>query len=177
MNATQSIWAFTLMIAVIAGWTDWRTRRIPNWLTGAGVFLGIAVHFRIAAWNGAVKSLEGVGLALALLLPLVLLRALGAGDWKLMGALGAFLGPWMMLFVLLASIFISGLMAILMMVQAKRVKATLKNLVVLMRGFVSFGLRTNPQISLDNPGLLKLPFGVAAAIGTVVCFAVAQWGL
>jgi len=175
MNATESIWAFTLAIAVLAGWSDWRTRRIPNWLTGAGILLGIIVHTRIAGWSGAEISIEGVGLALVLLLPLVLLRALGAGDWKLMGALGAFLGPWMVLFVLLASIFISGLMAILMMVQAKRVKATLRNLVVLVRGFVSFGLRTNPQISLDNPGLLKLPFGVAAAIGTVVCFAAAWW--
>ena len=177
MNATQSIWAFTLAIAILAGWSDWRTRRIPNWLTMSGVFLGIAVHARITGWSGAATSLEGVGLALVLLLPLVLIRALGAGDWKLMGALGAFLGPWMVLFVLLASIFISGLMAILMMVQAKRVKATLRNLAVLVRGFVSFGLRTNPQISLDNPGLLKLPFGVAAAIGTVVCFVAARWGL
>jgi|SRR5665213_1407821 prepilin peptidase CpaA len=177
MNATQTIWTFTLAIAVVAGWSDWRTRKIPNWLTGAGIFLGIAVHSRIAGWAGAATSLEGVGLALVLLLPLVLLRALGAGDWKLMGALGAFLGPWMMLFVLLASILISGLMAVLMMVQAKRVKATLRNLVVLLRGFVSFGLRANPQISLDNPGLLKMPFGVAAAIGTFVCFAAARWGL
>lgn len=175
MNATQSIWAFTLAIAILAGWSDWRTRRIPNWLTGAGIILGVAVHARIAGWNGALLSIEGVGLALVLLLPLVLIRALGAGDWKLMGALGAFLGPWMMLFVLLASIFISGFMAVLMMVQAKRVKATVRNLGVLVRGFVSFGLRTNPQISLDNPGLLKLPFGVAAAIGTVVCFAAANW--
>jgi prepilin peptidase CpaA len=103
------------------------------------------------------------------------MRALGAGDWKLMGALGAFLGPWMMLFVLLASIFISGFMAVLMMVQANRVTATLKNLGVLVRGFVTFGLRKNPQISLDNPGLLKLPFGVAAAIGTLVCCAAALW--
>jgi len=94
-----------------------------------------------------------------------------------MGALGAFLGPWMVLFVMLASFLISGFMAILMMIQAKRVKATLRNLVTLIRGFVSFGLRTNPQISLDNPGLLKLPCGVAAAIGTVVCFAATRWGL
>ncbi len=175
MTATQSIWAFTLAIAILAGWSDWRTRRIPNWLTGAGIFLGLAVHSRIAGWSGTKLSIEGVGLALVLLLPLVFMRALGAGDWKLMGALGAFLGPWMMLFVLLASILISGFMAVLMMVQAKRVKATLRNLALLVRGFASFGLRKNPQISLDNPGLLKLPFGVAAAIGTFVCFAAAWW--
>jgi prepilin peptidase CpaA len=177
MNATQTIWAFTLAVAIVAAWSDWRTRRIPNWLTVAGVILGVGLHTVIAGRRGAAASLEGVGLALALLLPLVLLRALGAGDWKLMGALGAFLGPWMVLFVMLASFLISGFMAILMMIQAKRVKATLRNLVTLIRGFVSFGLRTNPQISLDNPGLLKLPFGVAAAIGTVVCLAATRWGL
>lgn len=177
MNSAQTIWTFALVLAFVAAWSDLRTRRIPNWLTVAGAFLGIAVHTRISGWHGTATSLEGVGLGLVLLLPLVLMRALGAGDWKLMGALGAFLGPWMVLFVLLASIFISGFMAILIMVQAKRVKATLHNLVVLVRGFVSFGLRTNPQLSLDNPGLLKLPFGVAAAIGTVVCFTAARWGL
>ena len=116
-------------------------------------------------------------MALVILLPLVLMRALGAGDWKLMGAVGAILGPWMFLFVLLASIFVSGLMAMVLMVQTKRVKTTLRNLVVLVQGFFSFGLRVHPEISLDNPGLLKLPFGVAAAIGTVICFLAARWGV
>ena len=41
----------------------------------------------------------------------------------------------------------------------------------------AFGLRANPQISLDNPTLLKLPFGVAAAIGTLICFVAAHWRL
>jgi hypothetical protein len=50
-------------------------------------------------------------------------------------------------------------------------------LFVLVRGFISFGLRTNPEISLDNPRLLKLPFGVAVAISTVACFCAARWGL
>ena len=83
----------------------------------------------------------------------------------------------MFLFVLLASIFVSGLMAFILMIQAKRVKATLRNMGVLMRGFFAFGLRPHPDISLDNPALLKLPFGVAAAIGTLICFAATRWGL
>ena len=119
-------------------------------------------------------SLEGVGLALIILLPLVLLKALGAGDWKLMGGVGAILGPWMFLFVLLASVLVSGLMAVATMIWTKRVKTTLRNLGVLIRGFFSFGLRVNPEISLDNPALLKLPFGVAATIGTLVCFLAAR---
>ena len=119
-------------------------------------------------------GLEGAGLALIVLLPLVLIRALGAGDWKLMGSVGAFLGPRMLLFVLLASILVSGLMAVVLMIQSKRVKETLRNLVVLVHGFFSFGFRTHPEISLENPGLLKLPFGAAVALGTVICFFAAK---
>jgi hypothetical protein len=54
--------------------------------------------------------------------------------------------------------------------QTKRVKETLKNIVELVRGFAVFGFRPNPKISLDNPGLLKIPFGVAVAASTAVCF-------
>jgi prepilin peptidase CpaA len=178
MNSQQTtIWVFALALTVLAGWLDWRTRRIPNWLTVPALFAGIVLHSWIAGWRGAAMALEGVGLALIILLPLVLMRALGAGDWKLMGAVGAILGPWMLLFVLLASIFVSGLMAMVLMVQTKRVKRTLRNLAVLVQGFFSFGLRVHPEISLDNPGLLKLPFGVAAAIGTLICFLAARWGV
>ncbi len=177
MDAGQMIWPFTLTLTFWAGWIDWRTRRLPNWLTVSGILVGIAVRSWISGWQGAAGALEGALLALVLLLPLVYLRALGAGDWKLMGAVGALLGPKMFLFVLVASIFVSGLMAAAMMVQSKRVKATFRNLAALFRGFVSFGLRKHPEISLDNPALLKLPFGVAAAAGTLMCFCAARWGL
>jgi prepilin peptidase CpaA len=177
MSGTETIWACSLALAFFAGCIDWRTRRIPNWLTVPSVFIGVLLHSWMAGWHGALLAVEGASLALVLLLPLVLMRALGAGDWKLMAALGAFLGPWMLLFVLIASVLVSGLMAMVLMVQSKRVKRTLQNLVVLVRGFFSFGLRPNPDISLDNPVLLKLPFGVAAATGTLICFLVARWGL
>lgn len=53
----------------------------------------------------------------------------------------------------------------------------MRNMYVLVRGFLSFGLRKNPEISLDNPGLLKLPFGVAVAAATVICYCAARWGV
>ena len=177
MNGTETIWAFSLALAFFAGWIDWRTRRIPNWLTVPSLFIGILLHSWMAGWRGALFAVEGASVGLVLLLPLVLMRALGAGDWKLMGALGAFVGPWMLLFVLVASVLVSGLMAVVLMVQRRRVRSTLRNLVVLVQGFFSFGLRGNPDISLDNPVSLKLPFGVAAATGTLICFLVARWGL
>ena len=164
------IWALALILVVCAGWLDWRTWKIPNWLTIPGFLLGLATNAVIGRWPGLKDSLEGAGLALGLLLPLVILRALGAGDWKLMGAMGAFLGPWPFLDVLVVTIFVAGVMGVLQMMRAGRVMATVRNLVLLVKGFFTFGLRSNPEISLDNPGLLRLPFGVAAAAGTLICY-------
>jgi len=177
MNGTEFIWMLTLALALSAAWTDWRTHKIPNWLTVPALLLGFTVHTVIAGWPGAKTSLAGAGLALGLLLPLVLLRALGAGDWKLMGALGAFLGPILFLYVLVASVLVSGLMAVVEVMRTHRVRSTMRNLYVLIRGFLVFGLRKNPEISLDNPGLLKLPFGVAVAAATVICYCAARWGV
>jgi len=175
MSLQQTIWAFTIGMTLFAGFVDFRTHKIPNWLTVPAFLLGLTLRTVISGWPGAKASLEGAGLALLLLLPLVLMRALGAGDWKLMGAVGAFVGPLMFLFVLLGSILVSGLMAVVEMMRTRRVKETFQNLVVLVRGFFSFGLRAHPQISLDNPALLKLPFGVAVAIATLACFCAARW--
>ena len=84
-------------------------------------------------------------------------------------------GPTLFPFVLVASVFVAGLMAIVQMVRTRRVIETLSNLAVLVQGFLS--LRVNPEISLDNPVLMKLPFGVAVAAGTLICICAARWGL
>jgi hypothetical protein len=66
-------------------------------------------------------------------------------------------------------------MGLVMMVRARRVKETFVNVFVLVQGFLSFGLREVPNLTIDNPDLMKLPFGVAAALATVLCFAASQW--
>ncbi len=169
MISGQANWVVAIALALVAGWTDWRNRKIPNWLTIPGLLAGVAINSYAHGWHGTKTSLEGAGLALVLLLPVVLLRGLGAGDWKLMGALGAFVGPALFLTILLVSIFVAGMMAIIQTIRARRVVRTLKNLVVLVHGFIIFGLRPNPNVSLDDPESLKLPFGIAAAVATVLC--------
>jgi hypothetical protein len=94
-----------------------------------------------------------------------------------MGAVGAFVGPLMFLFVLAVSLMVSGLMAVVAILRTQRLGETLRNMWVLVRGFFSFGLRANPKISLDNPVLLKVPFGVAVAVSTLICFCAAWWAL
>ena len=175
MDARSAIWALTLLLTCLAAVWDWRSRKIPNWLTVSGALTGITLHILLGGWPGARFALAGMGLALALLLPLVHLRALGAGDWKLMGAVGAFLGWQLFLFVLFGSILVAGVMAVVQMIRADRVSETFRNMWTLIKGFATFGMVNSAKISLDNPGLLKLPFGVAVAAATIACFCAAYW--
>jgi prepilin peptidase CpaA len=170
----QIIWTMTLVLTLSAALLDWRSRRIPNLLTVPGFLLGVAAHAAFGGWHGVLFALEGAGLALLLLLTPVLMRLLGAGDWKLMGAVGAFVGPLMLLIVLLGSILVVGLMGLVQIVRAHRVAETLRNMWVLARGLFAFGVRPNVQVSLDNPYSLKLPFGVAVAMATIISFCAAR---
>ena len=175
MIGAIKIWELAMVVALTAGFIDYRTRRIPNWLTVSGAAMGIVCQWLVSGPHGFRLAFEGMFLALTCLLPLVLLRAMGAGDWKLMGAIGAILGPVMMLFVLAAAIFLSGIMAIVLVIRAGKVKETAMNVFVLVQGFLSFGLRELPNITIDNPDLMKLPFGVAAGLATVLCFLATRW--
>jgi len=171
----QTMWPAALILTLCAGYLDWRTRRIPNWLTVSGFFLGIAINSIFGGWHGAIASLEGAGVGLGLLLPLVLLRGFGAGDWKLMGAIGALMGWRLTLWVLIASVLISAVAGLIQIAITRRMQGTFRNIGKLLKGFVVFGLRPNPEVSLDNPTLAKMPFGMAVAAATAIGFVLAHW--
>ncbi len=158
--------AGALGVAGWAGWLDWRIRKIPNWLTVPALVLGLVLSAVLGSWPWMKSSLEGAGLSLGVLLPFVLMRGLGAGDWKLMGALGAFLGPQRTILVLIGTVFIAGVMSVVEMVRQGKVRETLYNVFVILVAYSTFHVNNARAVTLDNPGLLKIPFGVAAALST-----------
>ncbi len=164
------IWGFAIVLALLAGWIDWRSHRLPNWLTVTGFAVGIIANTAFFGWAGLKNGLIGAAIPLGILLPVVLLHGLGAGDWKLMGALGAIVGRDEILHVLMATIIFAGLIAFGQMIWQKRIWVTLRNLFELVRGFFIFGLKPNPEFHLDNAGASTLPFGVAAAAATLLCW-------
>lgn len=172
----QVVWLLPALFAAVAGFTDWRSRRIPNWLTICGLVLGIAVNSLTRGWPGAKDSLLGAGLGLLLLLPFVLMRSLGAGDWKLVGALGAFLGPSHLLTVLFATVVVAGFMALALVIWKRRLGQTLRNIARMFAAIFTFHL-PGPEVSLDNPEALKIPFGVAAAVAVFLHTAGRFWGM
>jgi prepilin peptidase CpaA len=166
------ILAGMVLLAFIAGVTDFRWRRIPNWLTVPALAVGVAANTFFGGWSGLKTSLLGALVGLGLLLPFVLLRSLGAGDWKLAGALGAFTGPTLLVDLLLLSVFVAGMMAIMLIIYKGRVREALRNIAHIVASLVTFQLPGH-RVSLDNPDSLKVPYGVALAL-SVLLYGAAQ---
>ena len=156
-----------MLMAICAGVTDWRFRRIPNWLTVSGLMAGVLLNTVLFRWSGAKAALLGAALGLGLLFPFLLIRSLGAGDWKFAGALGACLGPRQLFSVLIATVFLAGLMALAVVIYKGRLKQTLLNMVHILAAFFSLSLPPR-EISLDNPQATKIPLGVAMAAAVLV---------
>ena len=167
-----AILAGAVLLAALAGYTDLRSRRIPNWLTVPGLAIGVTANTVLNGWGGLKTSLLGVLVGLGLLLPFVLLRSLGAGDWKLAGALGAFTGPGILVDLLILSVFVAGAMAVGLVIYKGRVRQTLSNIGHILVSLVTFRLPAS-RVSLDDPDSLKVPYGVALAV-TVLTYSAAH---
>jgi prepilin peptidase CpaA len=146
---------------------DYRWRLVPNWVTLPGVVLGIVLSF----WTlGVWSSLEGLGLALAIYGSLFLLRALGAGDVKLMAAVGAVVGPgpWLRIFLLTA--LCGGIAALVLILVRGRFRHTLWNtgliLASITRGQAPHKL--SPELDVRTTAGMRLPHAVMIACGTVL---------
>jgi prepilin peptidase CpaA len=162
-----SPWIPAVLTAICAGVLDWRYRRIPNWLTVSGLIAGIGVNIALSGWAGAKASLLGLALGLGLLLPFVLLRSMGAGDWKLAGALGACLGPGQLINVIMATILVAGVIALAVVIWKRRVLQTLRNILHLLAALFSLRM-PGAEVSLDNPESTKIPLGVAMAFAVIL---------
>ncbi len=169
-----AILAGAICLSLIAAYTDLRSRRIPNWLTVPGFAVGVVASTILGGWSGLKESLLGTGLAFALLLPFWLLRSLGAGDLKFAAALGAYTGPGRLIDILIGSVFVAGLMALILVVYKGRLIETLKNIGHILVSLVTFRL-PGPHVSIDNPNALTIPKGVALALTVVLYGAGVLW--
>ena len=70
--------------------SDLRTRRIPNVLTISAALAALLFHLLTGGWPAAGWGAAGLFLGAALFFPMFALRGMGAGDVKLLAAVGAF---------------------------------------------------------------------------------------
>src|SRR5688500_10533930 len=89
--------AFVAAFMIAAAALDYRTRKIPNWLTVPTAVLGLAFHTLAPDGSGPLAALAGFAVGFALLLLPYLLGGGGMGDVKMLAALGTWLGPLLIL--------------------------------------------------------------------------------
>jgi prepilin peptidase CpaA len=170
----ELIWLLAIFIAVWAGVLDWRYHRIPNWLTVTGFAAGLAMNSWLGGWHGAKTSLLGTLLGLGLIFPFYLLRAMGGGDWKLVGAMGGILGPGALWDVLLIAVLVAGIMAVIMIVARGRAGETLRNMGNMLASLARMQM-PGAEVSLDNPNSARIPFGVSVAVAVALFGGRALW--
>jgi prepilin peptidase CpaA len=143
--------------------------------------IAFAVIDQCVRWpvqEGPLFVLGGVLVGLGLFLPLYLLRAMGAGDVKLLAMVGAFLGPTDTFRVALATMIIGGVMAIVFVVLKGTVGRLAQNLRSLFQvGLLDVLVGRAPDLQLA-PSLSagRLPYGVAISAGTMGYLVARQLG-
>ncbi|QJC51265.1 prepilin peptidase [Paenibacillus albicereus] len=105
------IWigAATALLLALAFWSDVRTMRIPNALTGGFFAAGLGAHGAVDGISGMGQSALGAAAGFIPLALLYLLRGIGAGDVKLFAAIGAWTGAAAVLELLLYSMLAGGI--------------------------------------------------------------------
>lgn len=156
-----------LGLLLAAALIDFMHHRIPNLLVFGGAAFGVSYNAVFSGGLGLAGSIEGLGTGLALLLPFYLLRAMGAGDVKLMAMAGAFLGPWDTLGAVLGTFLAGGVLAVAIALKARSLGRMFKNIGAMATGSV-FRLAAGGSPVMDVPAASvgKLPYGVAIALGT-----------
>ena len=159
-----------LSVVTVSTITDLRSRRIPNWLVLPFMGAGIVVSAWLHGWSGVGQSFGGLGLGLLLFGILAWMGGMGMGDVKLCAAVGAWVGPKQLLFALVLTGIVGGIMAITWAMTGGFLGELFAGTGNMVLGWGKRGLRGNPEMTLENPKARKMPYAPAIAIGTLISF-------
>jgi prepilin peptidase CpaA len=161
-----------LLLAVI---TDLSAHKIPNKLVLFGLvfsFIFQSVIFQSMAieGDGWLNWLTGVAVAFACFIPLYLLRAMAAGDVKLMMAVGGFLGYPLIITAVTYSFLAGGVIAICYVLIKGRGKLLIQNLYAML---LSRFIKTTTSVSIHDGQAFQqsagnMPYATAIAVGTII---------
>ncbi len=165
----------TLVGIALAAWFDYKVRRIPNWLTFSLIVFGFAYNGYESSLTGLRLSLFGLFLGILFLYFPFTCGGVGAGDVKLLGALGSLWGPIQVFQIFLASAVFGGIFSLMAMVKAKAVRNTCHGVfnralcLMTSRKALSEGVLTGQKI-------IGIPYAWVIACGTLFVLLVLKGG-
>src|SRR4051794_429181 len=142
-----------------AGW-DTPPRRIPNALTFGAALAAFAVHASVGGWSAAGMSAAGWAAGIAVFFPVFALGGIGAGDVKLLGAIGAWLGPFSALWVALYSGVAGGVLGLVVALLSGYLAQAFTNVYGLLMYWRIVGLKPAPELTLATHTGPRLAYAV-----------------
>jgi len=160
--------AAVVVLVLTATVLDLRTRRIPNALTFGAAAVALAIHGVTAGWPGALLSASGWGVGFALFFPLFWLGGMGAGDVKLLAAVGAWLGPAGALWTGLFGAVAGGILALAVAMARGYTRTAMRNVGAMLRLWSIMGVQPVAGLTLAEKSSARFPYALALAAGTMV---------
>ncbi len=157
-----------VVIGVLACITDFRSRRIPNVLTFGASAAAIVFFGFTNGWAGSLWSLAGWAVGCGLFLPWFLLGGMGAGDVKLLAALGAWVGPATAVWVALYAGIAGGVLAVVVSLYGGGLTKVLSNVWGLLMFWRVMGVQPHPELTLRTGQGPRLPYAFPITAGAVV---------
>jgi prepilin peptidase CpaA len=155
-----------LPLAVIVIYYDVRFRRIPNVVVVSALVAGLAINIGFAGYEGALSSVKGLGLAFLPMFLMHIFGAMGAGDVKLFGAIGAVLGVALVPMTFVVVVMLGAALAVYSMLRAGTVFSTLHGVVRIFVGILP-GWEM-PRFAMPADRSHTIPYGVAIMLGSVI---------
>lgn len=176
---TFGYWEMTLAVLIpatlYASWIDYAERRVPNWLNALILLAGLACQTAYFGWSdpsngmGLAAGLTGILVGFGVLIVPWMMHGMGAGDVKLMAAIGAWLGPWLTLVSFAVGAVIGGVVAAVMIFSTGRALHAMANMQTIMHKVRSadtaFSTYGGAKTFGDTSQLL--PYGVPLTAGTI----------
>ncbi len=157
-----------LAASIVAVYTDTRHGLITNRLTFPTMALGLVLHAVVGGWTGLGTAALGCAAGLGLLIIPFLLGGLGAGDVKLMAALGAVVGPAAVFSTFIYSAFLGGLIALVILVRKHGWSGLLGTVLTGWRGLISPEMQTTRITGFPYAAAIFAGLFAAITIGTGV---------
>jgi len=170
----QQYWLVTcgmLIPAILyASWIDYAERRVPNWLNAAILAMGITVQAAFFGWAGVGAALFGTAVGFGVLIVPWLMHGMGAGDVKLMAAIGAWFGPFMTLVAFCLGGIIGGVIAVIMILASGRLWLAYAHCTTILTKMTRADTIFSEFGSAKSFGQTSslLPYGVPLTIGSII---------
>lgn len=168
---------FLVIMLAIGSFTDIKASRIPNLLTIPSALTGLTFNIVADGLDGFLFSLGGCAAGIGLLVIPYAMRGMGAGDVKLMGAVGSFLGAKAAFEAFLIAALFGGIYALaLILIRWDVFKEFFCKKLVLLYSMVL--LRQYVPIQIESSGQMpRLKYGVAIAFGTTTYMVLKSIGI